>query len=686
MSKISKYVKLDKNILLEYVYDSENNISEAYDVLVDSKEKKISYLATNTSGTNNIQGNQLFRLDNISNRFGKIDPSYYTFLQVKNFSGSTPIRHDSIRIHLPINWTFGEYLGFHIRVYGFDSVMEKTYDVSNFYFDMSDVSQSYLLNYTSPPLFFQEKLWGKNITVEIPAINAISSQRENNMPKENSINYNLTGGSGLSQTAPIFLEFSFITSAQTVNAITTYLLAPKVSTTIPQTPEYEDLGLKIQHSSNGDFFEIFGTYNTTIAGFNKFIDDSYVLGHRYYVEYNITTYEQNVRGKTITAILTENFNETIEFRPIIKYSTTTAIIDVEMRLIDAVDETYIIRRASYGMLQDEVARYSLNLIKINLKNANKPKIYNIKSSIDPSLVGLSNSMGSIKLNKRLPKPASQISPASAASILSNPDVTSVNTGGLISNAPSNISPAGINSTSNTSTSANNANSNVVTSTIQSNPTIETVKVPYPVLYEGFNIITKSDNVLIGKDTFYGNGKMQINIYPFDNILKFSIARGDKTSPEYYDLTGFSEIKFVIKNDTLESSFPLFTQSNAVDLKIGQVVFKIPENKIGEVKKIYNTNINVFYIVGVNSVGKSMIYTGLFKIYDSPQNVSDLNKMNISESIKNSNSSPEIKIDPSILNSKFPLKDTVVSNEITPILKPSLNKDLIDKGINPTKKL
>ena len=88
MSKISKYVKLDKNILLEYVYDSENNISEAYDILVDSKEKKRSYLATETSGTNNIKGNQLFRLDNVSNRFGKIDTSYYTFLQVKNYATS----------------------------------------------------------------------------------------------------------------------------------------------------------------------------------------------------------------------------------------------------------------------------------------------------------------------------------------------------------------------------------------------------------------------------------------------------------------------------------------------------------------------------------------------------------------------------------------------------------------------
>jgi hypothetical protein len=80
MSKISKYVKLDKNILLEYIYNSENNISEAYDILVDSKEKKRSYLATDTSGTNNIKGNQLFRLDNVSNRFGKIDTSFPFFV------------------------------------------------------------------------------------------------------------------------------------------------------------------------------------------------------------------------------------------------------------------------------------------------------------------------------------------------------------------------------------------------------------------------------------------------------------------------------------------------------------------------------------------------------------------------------------------------------------------------------
>ena len=94
-------------------------------------------------------------------------------------------------------------------------------------------------------------------------------------------------------------------------------------------------------------------------------------------------------------ILTDDFNESIEYRPIIKYSTTTAVIDVEMRMIDAVDDSYIVRKASYGMLQDEVSKYSLRLSKINLKNAFKPKVYNIKNAINPSLIGKSNSMGMI---------------------------------------------------------------------------------------------------------------------------------------------------------------------------------------------------------------------------------------------------------------------------------------------------
>jgi hypothetical protein len=553
MAKISKYVKVNKDILLEYIYNDGNLIGDPYDVLVNTRDQKLSYIGGDTSGTGNIIGNQLFKLDQISNKYGKVNPNYYSFLQLKNYGSSIPVRHDTIKIHLPINYTFGEYLGFYIKVYAFDYLNRETYDLSNFYFDMTDVNQSYLLNYSSPPLLFQEKLWGKNITVEIPAVGEIANQRVNNRPKDNSINSNLTNGTGLSLTAPIFIEYQFITSIQTINGITTYLTTPKTVITVPQTPEFEKLGVVVQESSQGDFFEIYGIYNDSLGEFNKFINDSVELGNRYYVQYIITMYEQNIKGKSSTFTVTDNFNETVEYRPIIKYSTTTAIIDVEMRLIDAVDESYIIRKSSYGMLQDQVSKYSLLMMKINLKNANKPKIYNIKGSIDQSFSGNGTDSG-----------------------------------------------------------------------VSSNVVIETVKVPFPVLIDRFNIIGKSDNVRFNAKTFYGIGKLQILIFPFDNVINFVLATGDANQPQYMDLTNMGQLKLVIKNDQILSEFPLYTDTGEVNLSIGQLVFKISKNKFNDIKRIYESGLTVFYITTTSQGITTVIYTGLYKVYDSLANVNSLN--------------------------------------------------------------
>jgi hypothetical protein len=664
MSKVSKFLKVDKNVLIEYIYDDSNVLSESYDILVNSKNQLNSYMATDASATGNTVGNQLFKLDNVSNRFGKIDTSFYSFLQIKNYGISSPTKHDSVRVHLPINWTFGEYLGFYMRVFAYDIENQRTYDLSNFYFDMTDISQQYLMNFTSPPLLFQEKLWGKNITIQIPALGAVSNQRVDNRPKENSLNAILSDGNGFNTTTPIFIDFHFINSVQTINGVTTYLLSPKVSTSLPQTPEFESLGLMIEQSPNGDFFEIYGTYNGTIAGFKQFIDDSYYLGNRFYVQYNITMYEQNIRGKTITTVVTENFNETIEFRPIIKYSTTTAIIDVEMRLIDAVDDSYIIRRASYGMLQDEVSKYSLRLIKINLNKASKPKIYNIKNAIDPSLVGIGNSMGMLKLKNLPPKPPQIISPNSAATILGTStnilqlsqsmqqsSLSPNDTNGLISNATSNIS-----SPTTTMTPMSQGGSNVV---------VETVQVPFPVLVDRFNVIAKSENAVFNSQTFFGNGQIQVLLYPFDNIVRFSIATGLSTSPQYFDMSLFDEIKMVIKNDKTEVSAPLYIEAGVVDLKGGQCVFKLPQSKFKDIKAIFDSGINVFYIIGSSKSNTSVIYTGLFKIFDNKVNVAELNKQA---------ADLNKKTPPATLNQQIILDDTIKSETQQIIKETGITKE------------
>jgi len=628
MAKISKYIKLDKDILLEYIYNDGNLIGEKYKILIDSRNQSRGYVATDTSGTGNTEINQLFKLDGVSGKYGKVDTTYYSYLQNKDYSSGTPIRHDTIKFHIPTNWTFGEYLGFYVRVYALDSNNRNTYELSNFYFDMTNYSQQTLLNFSSPPLLFQEKLWGKNISIEIPAISEISTQLTNGSPKPNSINYNLTDNVGLSSTSPIFIDFNFISGVQTINGVTTYILGQKVTTTLPQSPEFERLGINVEHSINGDFFEIYGTYNNNISEFKKFIDDSVSIGRRYYVQYNITTYEQNVRGKTTTFTMLDNFNETIDYRPIIRYSTTTAIIDVEMRLIDLVDDSYIIRRASYGMLQNEVSKYSARMTKINISKALKPKIYNIKNNIDQSLLGKTNSMGR---------------------------TTTPN--GRIYNAQSGVGfKVGI------STNKGFVQGNAINIPNNGNNGGEVIKVPYPVLIDRFNVIGQSDNALIDNNTYYGNGKMQVQLYPFDNILKFTIATGNAYQPNYLDMSILGDIRISFKNSSDTFDFPLLIESNEIDLKLGLVVFKIPESKFVSIKKIFNSGVNLFYITASNIGITTIVYTGLFQIYDNLSNVSSLNAQ-----ANNSNSS--INTDPNLPRATAIVTRQLITDNTDPNEKP-----------------
>jgi hypothetical protein len=566
--RISKYINVDRNVLVEYVYDDANLIGEAYEVGVNIKNSNYNFMSNSTSLTINTSANTLFPIDLISNVYGKFNTTTYPFLQVKNYAGGFPIRYDSVKIHLPMNYTFGEYLGFFIRVYAFDSAESKTYDLSNFYFDKSDVSQSGLINYTNPPLYFQETLWGKEITIDIPSLFAVSNQRTNNLVKPNTINYNLTNGIGLSTLSPVFIDFHFITSKSTVNSVTTYNLLLINTITVPQTPEYEKIGVKIEESINGDFFEIYGVYNDSTAEFAEFINRAAFVGNRYYVEYNITMYEQNIRGKSQKIVVTDDFISKIEYRPIIKYSTTTAIIDVEMRLVDAVDSSTILRRASYGMLQDQVSKYSLRLMKINLTNANKPKIYNLKTSMSPAV-----------------------------------------------------------------------NNNTQ---LQNNLQVETIKVPYPVLIEKFNIVAKSDSVSVGNDNYYGVGKLMILLYPFDNVVKFVIASQIADGKvEYMDLTNMGEIKMTIKNQNLSVETGLFSETGEINLGIGLVVFRLISGKMGDVRKIYESGVNVFYLTSTQQNTTTVIYSGLFKIYDSQDNVTELNNTQAQETsnITSANQTP-----------------------------------------------
>ena len=600
--KASKYIQINSNVLLEYIYDDGNNISEQYSIVINSKNNTSSFVSASASTTNNTQSNQLFNIDPSINNFGLVDSTVYPYLQLKNYAQGFPVQYDTLRIHFPVNYIFGQNLGFYVNVYGFDVNNANKYGFSNIYFDISNISQSYLINYTTPAFLFNGTSWGKNVTVNFPSLYAVSNQIKNGSPSPYSINSNLTNGIGISVNSPIFIDFYDIISKKTLNGVTTYYMDGKTSVSFPLSPDFENIGLVIEQANDGDYYDIYGTFNGDIGDFSLFIQNSYSLGANYYVSYTITLYEQNIITNTQTITITNNFGTPITHRPIIKNSTTTAVIDVVMNVIDNSSKSSITRRASYGMLSDEVAKYSLNLTKINLSNASKPVIYNIKN-------------------------------AAGAGIFGN------NTG---------------NNSNNSSNNNGLSNTRII---------YEPITVNNTILADKFNVVCKSDNVLIGKDNYWGENKILIEIDPFDNILQFIIAQdvsnvqksvnagnGTKleyvSAPQFLDMSSMGTINMVIKSTSLTVTCPLYIASNQVNLSLGVTVFKVTSSQINDVRTIYNAGYNVFYITSTLNNTVNVIYKGLFVMSDSLSNINNLNS--IANQLSNNalnNPAPSIINDP-----------------------------------------
>lgn len=380
-----KLVNLNPNILLEYEYNS-NIISENYQVWSDLSKSTRNFVST--SNYNDINHN-LFQVDPVLKKYSKIDTTKFNFLKIQNYF-SAPVMYDKVTLYLPTNYNFDVYIGFLMKIYSYDYYNKKQYWMSNFYYDKTGIQiingsteyAEYMIN-MGQPFLYNGKEWGKYIQFYVPSLNAVSNQRDINpdinQVTPDSINDHLTNGVGLSLSNPIFFEFSFITSKENVFNIDYFYLGDTSKLSISRQPEYQTLGVTIQESTDWDFFEIFGTYNNSNENLDNFVNDLENQGKSINIEYVVTLYEENlISGFPTTFLVTENFAQKIEYRPIIKYSNTTAAIDVEMRVLDLVDNSSISRFASIG-LTSNLLKYGKKLATLDVSTVTKPKIYNYKA-------------------------------------------------------------------------------------------------------------------------------------------------------------------------------------------------------------------------------------------------------------------------------------------------------------------
>jgi hypothetical protein len=588
--KISKYINVDDNILIEYIYDDSNLIGEAYNILYNTQTGIKCFVSSEEprpaprgfKRTNNDLYNQLYLINYVQNKYAKvpltslpdkIDTTLAPFLQLRNFATSIPIRYDTIKVHVPVDYVFEDHKGFYLRVYTYDYNNKTEVELSNFHFNITDILQNYKLEYSSPILYLNSKQWGKYVEIKVPAVTKVSDQRIRNIPRANSINFNLSpAGVGLSKTAPVSMDFHFINRITSVNGNYFYDLSPKKTVVVPQTPEFEKLGVKIEESTQGDFFLVYGTYNGTLGDFETFIEDQYYEGNRYYVQFIMEIFERNVKTKTTSFIVKENFGEEVEYRPILKFSSTTAVIDVTMRLINSVDSTTIERKASYGLLQGggakmgsepntrlntangsggagDISKYARYLRKMNLLKATKQGVFYIKSS-------------------------------------------------KVANAESN---------------SNNVKS-----------IINFRKIPFVLFSMNYYLLANDVNFTNNNINHLANLKSIVYITPYDNFVKVRVIGTDYIEEISLQLETYTNIKMSIKSDQKTLTFDLYKDSPDNVFSEGRLVFKVPQDKYSEIKTLYNSGFNTFYINGTDSSGvKRAIYTSFYIPWDTPANLNKL---------------------------------------------------------------
>lgn len=371
----SKFIILDDNILLEYSYNHTIK-SDNYEVINNLKNNTRTY--TSKIGFNN-QSNTIFPVDVVIDKYAKSDPTKHNFIKLENYT-TAPINFDNVKIHLPTNYNFisDDYIGFYIKLFTYDFDNRNMVELCSLIYDDTDfgMDKNIVLN---QEFLHNEKEWGKYLTFDIPSLYEISNQRMNNNPIDNSINKNWAKPNGVSTTSPIFIEFAYVISKEILLGRTSYYLGDRILKSLSKIPEFLDLGVTIQESFDGDYFEIYGTYGGSNELLDNFVDEVTAKGRRIRIEYEIQLYEENILMNTETRIVTNNFTRTQWYRPIISFSNTTASIDVTMNVIDLLDMSKITRTASIN-LRNNLFKYGRKLTKIDISNAYKPKIYNLKKS------------------------------------------------------------------------------------------------------------------------------------------------------------------------------------------------------------------------------------------------------------------------------------------------------------------
>tara|TARA_B100000963_G_scaffold349283_1_gene358116 strand:- start:1727 stop:3829 length:2103 start_codon:yes stop_codon:yes gene_type:complete len=467
------------------------------------------------------------------------------------------ILYDTVRLHLRSGFSFSArgYEGFLFEV-----TAGRTTGVKNFLTQLVYLNQSNYEHSNPKPFILGETLWSKFINIKIPSLIGQNSEFTDRFYGDGSV-----GSSDLDPFSNYGIRFALLDSLKTINGFDYVYTGEENVFTVPREDEFVDFTVTVEDATDGDYFNIYGEKDNSIAAFEGHIlDRIQTSSDDIVVIFEVEVFEQvgtsfiKTGGTTFTQY--EDFSTPLVFRPVIQNANVAVnfSIDVTMRIYNQTDNTQIVKKAALTV--NNPAKYGKRLSALKIDNPNiMTEVYNILPSLS------SNKTISGFITDNLPRSVkfvpSFIERHNVIASSARVDLKSISSG-----AGSGFGGG-----------------------------------------RGVELFAEVEE--FDTTEFVNEGDLTIAIPPFSTYIKFVIAkkRGDD-----FELVSFENAELVILtfNDGKTKLKFNHVFNKEIDMGKGEVLFKINEQNANTIRGMVNRD---FYISIDNGADESMVTKGKFTL-------------------------------------------------------------------------
>jgi hypothetical protein len=358
-----------------------------------------------------------------------------------------------------------------------------------------------------------------------------------------------TGVDAVDPTANYEITYKLIDSFETSTGFDYINTGEEVTLTLSREDEFANIAAVIQPASDGDYFEMYGSINGSIVEFDNYINDRIqTQGDDITVFHDISVYEQ----------IASFFDKTYEM----------SIVQAEN-----FDQPIPFR---------PVIQNSSNAVAYNIDYT--LRIYNEKNN---SQIVKKASFTSYEIGK-------------FGKSLRKVNLPSSNRLFKIYNTLPNV-----------------LESRQISANLNSLPQTQVRFVP--TFIERMNIVTGSTNVTVvdnevvdsSEITYFADGQSNLVLSPYDNFVKFKIAKKDGDNLIAISLEGADKVILDIAGATVENQM----NYDDVDLSQGEVMFKVTQDQATTAKMWKNTSTTpaTYTISIMNGSTKTLVHHGTYNV-------------------------------------------------------------------------